>query len=179
MDSRPIPGADTLMTIRAHLVSPFAEMADLATLALLRLSEVVGLQESSYRSADGIILVGDTKYGMEAVGEVVLSSAAQRLVDRQLKSHHSNWVFPTPQGQPYSTGHVARQWRQAVQAVAIGHIPFSSQRLWGIQTLSASGVEPAVTMTAARLRRPRNWRWSTAPVTREQVRKAMEKLSVR
>ena len=79
--------------------SPFREIAKLAALTLMRLSELRLLRREMVHLEQGIILLPRAKAGARPV---VLSLDAQKLLQRQLEAHDKAWVFPGPDGAPYS-----------------------------------------------------------------------------
>jgi integrase len=75
------------------MASPFREMAKLASLTLMRLSEIRLLRREMVHLEQGAILLPRAKAGARSV---ILSAEAQKLLRGQLEAHRSEWVFPNP-----------------------------------------------------------------------------------
>lgn len=82
--------------ILGYLESPFREMAQLAWLTMMRLSEIQQLQRNDVRLVEGIISFSFPRNRAGRRSGVVLNTTAQRILQQQLDSHTSEWVFPDP-----------------------------------------------------------------------------------
>jgi hypothetical protein len=50
---------------------------------------------------------------------VILNAAAQKVLHTQLAAHTSEWVFPNPEGRPYSRGRISRVFRKASRGAGL------------------------------------------------------------
>jgi len=91
---------------------PFAAMARLAALTLMRQGELRTLRREHVHLEQGVVLLPRAKAGARPV---VLSAEAQKLLRDQLERHESAWVFPGLDGSPYSRVHVSRVFRKAAR----------------------------------------------------------------
>ena len=88
---------DELLVLES-LRSPVREIARLAALTLMRLSEIRLLRRDDVHLDQGVILLPRAKAGARPV---ILSGDAQKILHGQLAVHESEWVFPNPHGRPY------------------------------------------------------------------------------
>jgi len=109
--------------------SPFREIAKLAALTIMRLSEVRLPRREHVHLELGVLLLPKTKTGP---GQVILSEAAQKLLRTQLELRlDSEWVLPGPQGRPYSREQVGRVFRKAARAASLIRLGLRAQvRKW-------------------------------------------------
>src|SRR5262249_54092459 len=96
--------------------SPFREIAKLAAMTLMRLSEIRLLRREMVHVEQGVVLLPRAKAGARPV---VLSQDAQKLLQRQLELNNKAWVFPSPDGVPYSRVHVSRVFRKATRGAGL------------------------------------------------------------
>src|SRR5439155_15910684 len=96
--------------------SPFREIAKLAALTLMRLSEIRLLRREMIHPEQGIVLLPRAKAGARPV---VLSQDARKILQRQLEGHDKEWVFPGPDGAPYSRVHISRVFRKAARGAGL------------------------------------------------------------
>jgi integrase len=127
--------AEQIHTVIGQLRMPYRRMAELSVLALLRLSEILPLRRREVDLAGGRIHLADSSItgATTVVLGVVLGAKARRLLQKQLASHQSDWVFPGPQDQPLSPAEVSRRARLAAQAAAIPDFHFHDFRRHAIQ----------------------------------------------
>jgi integrase len=108
--------------------SPFRELARLAALTLMRLTEIRTLRREFVRLEQGVVMLPKAKAGARAV---VLSFEAQKILAAQLARHESDWIFPSPTGEPYSRVHVSRVFRRAARAAGLRDFTFHDLRHHG------------------------------------------------
>ena len=135
-----------------RLRSPFSQMAQLAAMALLRITEVCTLRREQVSLTQGVLALPKTKTGPNAV---VLNMRAIEILRQQLASHHSEWVFPGRRDSPYSRGHVGKMWRQAATAAGLGDFTFHDLRHHGTTTALNAGFSSAIVMRLGRWRSER------------------------
>jgi len=123
--------------------SPFQEIAKLAALTLMRLSEIRLLRREMVRLEQGVILLPRAKAGARPV---TLSEAAQKILRRQLEAHEAVWVFPGPDGAPYSRVHVSRVFRKATRGAGLKDFHFHDLRHHGATMALNAGFTTAVLM---------------------------------
>src|SRR5262249_49175948 len=111
------------------MASPFREMAKLAALTLMRQGEILSLRPEYVHLEQGAILLPRAKGGARAV---ILNGEAQKILRSQLEKHQGNeWVFPNPNGVPYSRIHVSRVFRKAARAAGLKDFRFHDLRHHG------------------------------------------------
>jgi len=71
--------------------SPFREIAKLAALTLMRLSEIRTLRREHVHLEQGVVMLPRAKAGARPV---ILSGQAQKILRTQLEGHEGEWVFP-------------------------------------------------------------------------------------
>jgi integrase len=54
----------------------------------------------------------------------MLSEGARKILQAQIEAHEKPWVFPTPEGVPYSRIHVSRVFRKAARAAGLKDFHF-------------------------------------------------------
>jgi hypothetical protein len=89
------------------------------------------------------ILLPRAKGGGRAV---ILNDEAQKILRSQLEKHQgSEWVFPNPDGAPYSRIHVSRVFRKAARAAGLKSFRFHDLRHHGAtMALNAGFTAPVV-----------------------------------
>jgi len=123
--------------------SPFREIAKLAALTLMRLSELRLLRREMVRPEQGVILLPRAKAGARVI---TLSAEAQKLLQRQLEGHEAEWIFPGPDGTPYSRVHVSRVFRKAARGAGLKDFHFHDLRHHGATMALNAGFTTAVLM---------------------------------
>jgi integrase len=83
--------------------SPFREIAKLAALTLMRLSEVRTLRREFVHLEQGVVMLPKAKGGARPI---ILSAQAQKVIRGQLEAHDREYVFPGPDGQPFERSYV-------------------------------------------------------------------------
>jgi integrase len=126
----------------ASIRSPFGEMAQLAALTLMRLSEIPLLRRDQVDLAQGVVVLAKAKGGP---GVVMLSETARGILGEQLRRHESEWVFPAPHGRPYTRCYVDGVFRKASRAVGLRDFHFHDLRHHGAtMALNANYTAPIV-----------------------------------
>jgi integrase len=116
------------LLVFAPMRSPFREIATLAALTLMRLSEIRLLRREHVHLEQGVVMLPRAKAGARPV---ILSDAAQKILRGQLEGHASEWVFPGPDGRPYSRVHVSRVFRKAARGAGLQSFTFHDLRHHG------------------------------------------------
>jgi integrase len=114
--------------------SPIREIAKLAALTLMRLSEIRLLRREDVHP--GVILLPKAKAGSRAV---ILSHEAVKILRGQLESHTSEWAFPGPSGKPYTKQYVSRCFKRAARACGLVGFRFHDLRHHGATKAMNSG----------------------------------------
>ena len=152
---------------------PFAAMAKLAALTLMRLSEIRTLRREDVRLDQGVVMLPKAKAGARTV---ILSVEAQKILRHQLETHTSEWMFPSPDNRPYSRVHISRVFRKAARASGLTDFHFHDLRHHGATMALNKGFAAPIVMqlggwkSEAMMRR-------YAAVTDETLRKAAEAVS--
>ncbi len=165
----PLQGLDVMSRLR----SPFREMAQLADLTLMRLSEVRTLRRSQVALSQGVIVLPTSKTGPNMV---ILSHEARILLQAQLDAHSGEYVFPAPHGGPYSLRHVGTMWRRAAQAAGLRDFHFHDLRHDGATKALNAGYSAPIVMALGRWKTERKMR-RYAAVTDKTLRAAAEAVS--
>jgi integrase len=122
--------------------SPFREMAKLAALTLMRLSEIRLLRREQVHLEQGVVLLPRAKAGARPV---VLGHDARKLLQAALEANpKSEWAFPNPDGAPYSRVHVSRVFRKASRDAGLRDFHFhdgAQRRLHGADRHGPRRVE--------------------------------------
>jgi integrase len=133
---------DEEITVLEVMPSPFREMAKLAGLTLMRQGEIRSLRREMVHLEQGVVLLPRAKGGARPV---VLSEAARKIVQRQLEHHENEWLFPSPDGRPYSRVHVSRVFRKASRGAGLRDFHFHDLRHHGAtMALNAGFTAPIV-----------------------------------
>jgi integrase len=121
---------------------PFRNMARLAALTLMRLTEVRTLRREMVDLTQGVVTLPRTKTEPR---HVVLNAEAREILKRVLDTAKGEYVFPNPDGKPYSRVYIGRVWRAAARAVGITDFHFHDLRHHGAtQALNAGFSGPIV-----------------------------------
>jgi integrase len=122
--------------------SPFREIVKLAAMTLMRLGELRLLRREMVHLEQGVVLLPKAKAGARPV---VLSQDAQKILRHQLEAQDTPWVFPGPDGAPYSRVHVSRVFRKAARAAGLRDFHFHDLRHHGAtMALNAGFTAPIV-----------------------------------
>ncbi len=166
----PIQEVDVMSRLR----SPFDRMCRLANLTLMRLSEIRTLRREHVALSQGVVTLVKTK--AQEPQAVVLSGEARDILQKQLDSHRSDWVFPGPSGRPYSRVHVSREWRRAAKAAGLTDFHFHDLRHDGATKALNAGFSAPIVMSLGRWKTERMMR-RYAAVTDKTLRAAAEAVS--
>ena len=153
--------------------SPFREIAKLAALTLMRLSEIRLLRRESVHLEQGVVLLPQAKAGARPV---ILSEAARKILGQQLEAHGSEWAFPGPDGRPYSREHVGRVFRKAARAAGLRDFHFHDLRHHGATMALNKGFTAPIVMALGGWKTERMMR-RYAAVTDQTLRAAAEAVS--
>lgn len=165
---------DELVRVMSSLPSPFREIAQLAALTLMRLTEVRQLRKDKVSLAQGVIVLPRTKTGP---GSVVLSAEAQQLLQAVMESHDSPWVFPNPgTGLPYSRSRISARWHKAAIEAGLVDFHFHDLRHHGATMALNAGFGASIVMALGRWSSERMMR-RYAAVTDTTLRAAAEAVS--
>jgi integrase len=116
--------------------SPFREMAKLAALTLMRLSEIRLLRREMVHLEQGVVLLPQAKSGARPV---VLGQDAQKVLRGPLEAHDKAWVFPNPDGSPFSRHYVSHVFRKAARSGGLKDFPFQTSAITGRRWPSMRG----------------------------------------
>ncbi len=153
--------------------SPFREMAKLAALTLMRLSEIRLLRREHVHLEQGVVLLPQAKGGARAV---ILSEAAQKILRQPLERHDGEWVFPSADGRPYDRSHVGRVFRKAARAAGLKDFTFHDLRHHGATMALNRGFTAPIVMALGGWKTERMMR-RYAAVTDQTLRAAAEAVS--
>jgi integrase len=165
------PDQETL--VLAGLRTSMRDIVKLATLTLMRLSEIRLLRREHVHLDQGVILLPKAKAGSRAV---VLSNEAQKILRTQLERHESEWVFPSPSGEPYCRRHISKEFRTAARAAGLRDFHFHDLRHHGATVALNRGFSSSIVMTLGGWKSERMMR-RYAAVTDETLRAAAEAVS--
>jgi len=155
------------------MTSPFREVAKLASLTLMRLSEIRMLRREMVHLGQGVVLLPQAKAGARPV---VLSAAAQKLLGHQLQQHSADWVFPNPGGIPYSRYYVSHVFRKAARRAGLKDFHFHDLRHHGATMALNKGFTAPIVMALGGWKTERMMR-RYAAVTDTTLRAAAEAVS--
>ena len=154
--------------------SPFREMAKLAALTLMRQGEIRTLKREYVRLEQGVVLLPKAKAGARPV---VLSADAQKILQRRLEAtRDSVWVFPGPDGRPYSRVHVSRVFRKASRGAGLQGFTFHDLRHHGATMALNRGFSAPIVQALGGWKTERMMR-RYAAVTDQTLRAAAEAVS--
>jgi integrase len=152
---------------------PFAAMARLAALTLMRQGEIRTLKREDVRLEQGVVLLPKAKAGARPV---VLSAEAQKILQVQLERVTGDWVFPSPEGRPYSRVHVSRVFRKASRGAGLKGFTFHDLRHHGATMALNKGFTAPIVMALGGWKTERMMR-RYAAVTDQTLRAAAEAVS--
>ena len=154
--------------------SPFREIAKLAALTLMRQGEIRTLRREHVHLEQGVILLPQAKAGARPV---ILSEAARKIVRAQLEANPgSEWVFPKPEGRPYSREQVGKVFRKAARAAGLKDFHFHDLRHHGATMALNKGFTAPIVMALGGWKTERVMR-RYAAVTDATLRAAAEAVS--
>jgi integrase len=153
--------------------SPFREIAKLAALTLMRLSEIRCLRREQVHLSQGVVLLPRTK---TSARPVILSAEAQKLLRQQLERHAGPWVFPNREGRPYSRSWVGDVFRESARAAGLQDFHFHDLRHHGATMALNRGFSAPIVMALGGWKTERMMR-RYAAVTDATLRAAAEAVS--
>jgi integrase len=149
---------------------PFREIAKLAALTLMRLSEIRLLRCEYVHLDQGVVMLPRAKAGAR---HVILSAEAQKILRGQLDTHKCEWVFPGPDGRPYDRSYVGRVFRRAARAAGLRDFHFHDLRHHGATMALNQGFTAPIVMALGGWKTERMMR-RYAAVTDATLRAAAE-----
>jgi len=155
------------------LRSPFREIAKLAALTLMRLSEIRLLRREHVHLEQGVVLLPRAKAGARPV---ILSGEAQKVLRGQLDAHTSAWAFPGPDGRPYERSYVSRIFSKSARAAGLRDFHFHDLRHHGATMALNKGFTAPIVMALGGWKTERMMR-RYAAVTDQTLRAAAEAVS--
>jgi integrase len=154
--------------------SPFREIAKLAALTLMRQGEILSLRPEYVHLEQGVVLLPRAKGGARAV---ILNAEAQKILRGELERQEGKpWVFPNPDGKPYSRIHVSRVFRKAARAAGLKDFRFHDLRHHGATMALNAGFTAPVVMALGGWKSDAMMR-RYAAVTDQTLRRAAEAVS--
>jgi integrase len=153
--------------------SPFREIAKLAALTLMRLSEIRTLRREHVHLEQGVVMLPRAKAGARPV---ILSSEAQKILRGQLEAHESEWVFPGPEGSPYARAYVGKVFRKAARGAGLRDFHFHDLRHHGATMALNRGFTAPIVMALGGWKTERMMR-RYAAITDQTLRAAAEAVS--
>jgi integrase len=164
---------DEELLVLEPMPSPFREICKLAALTLMRQSEIRTLRREMVHLEQGVVLLPRAKGGARPV---ILSQEAQKIVQGQLEAHDKAWVFPGPDGVPYSRIHVSRVFRKAARAAGLRDFHFHDLRHHGATMALNAGFTAPIVMQLGGWKTEKMMR-RYAAVTDQTLRAAAEAVS--
>jgi integrase len=153
--------------------SPFREIAKLAALTLMRLSEIRLLRRDHVHLAQGVVMLPRAKSGARPV---ILSAEAQKILRGQLEGHKGEWVFPGPGGGPYERSYVGCMFRKAAKGAGLRDFHFHDLRHHGATMALNRGFTAPIVMALGGWKTERMMR-RYAAITDRTLRAAAEAVS--
>lgn len=153
--------------------SPFREIAKLAALTLMRMTEIRLLRREDVHLEQGVILLPQAKAGARPV---ILSEAARKIVQQALQAHAEGLLFPGPQGRPYSREQIGKVFRRAARGAGLKDLHFHDLRHHGATMALNRGFTAPIVMALGGWKTERMMR-RYAAVTDATLRAAAEAVS--
>jgi integrase len=166
------------------MASPFREIAKLAALTLMRMTEIRHLTRHQVRLDQGVLELPTTKTEPRYV---VLSEAARKILKGQMEAEipacecsvadgkHQH-VFPKPNGRPYSREQIGKAFRRASRAAGLRDFHFHDLRHHGATMALNRGFTAPIVMALGGWKTERMMR-RYAAVTDQTLRAAAEAVS--
>jgi len=181
------------LLVFATMRSPFREMAKLAALTLMRLSEIRTLRRQDVHLEQGVVMLPKAKAGARPV---ILSGEAQKILRGQLEAVDqahaeavrkaaesgevvrptSEYVFPGPDGAPFDRSYVGRVFRRAARSAGLRDFHFHDLRHHGATMALNKGFTAPIVMALGGWKTERMMR-RYAAVTDTTLRAAAEAVS--
>ena len=151
--------------------SPVREIAKLAALTLMRLSEIRLLRREDVHLEQGVVMLPKAKAGARPV---ILSADAQKVLRHVIGANpESEWVFPGPAGRPYDRSYIGRVFRRAARQAGLRDFHFHDLRHHGATMALNRGFTAPIVMALGGWKTERMMR-RYAAVTDETLRRAAE-----
>jgi integrase len=175
------------------MAPPFREIAKLAALTLMRLSEIRTLRRQDVHLEQGVVMLPQAKAGARPV---ILSGEARKILKGQLETVDqahaeavrkagadgkaptpiSEYVFPGPDGRPYSREQIGKVFRRAARAAGLRDFRFHDLRHHGATMALNRGFTAPIVMALGGWKTERMMR-RYAAVTDATLRAAAEAVS--
>lgn len=163
---------EELLVLEA-MPSPLREIAKLAALTLMRMSEIRLLRRADVHLEQGVILLPTAKAGARPV---ILSAAARKVLQGQLEAGSSDLVFPGPHGRPYSREQIGKVFRRFSRGAGLKDFRFHDLRHHGATMALNAGFTAPIVMALGGWKTERMMR-RYAAVTDQTLRAAAEAVS--
>ena len=157
----------------AALPGRVGDIARLAAITLMRLSEILKLRRQDVDLGNRLLRLPRAKTGPRPV---ILSHEATAIVAKYLGQHDREWVFPNPDGRPYSRAHVSRVFRLATRRLNLIDFHFHDLRHHGATKALNAGYTAPIVMALGGWKTERMMR-RYAVVTDPTLRRAAEAVS--
>jgi integrase len=157
----------------AALPGRIGDIARLAAITLMRLSEILKLRRQDVDLSNRLVRLSRAKTGPRPV---ILSDEATAIIARNLGQHDRDWVFPNPNGRPYSRAHVSRVFRFATRRLNLVDFHFHDLRHHGATKALNAGYSAPIVMALGGWKTERMMR-RYAAVTDPTLRSAAEAVS--
>ena len=168
------------LLVLGAMTSPFREIAQLAALTLMRMTELRRLRREDVHLEQGVILLPQAKAGARPV---ILSGAAQKVLRARLEATSGDQkglpgalVFPGPHGRPYSREQIGKAFRRAARTAGLRDFRFHDLRHHGATMALNRGFTAPIVMALGGWKTERMMR-RYAAVTDTTLRAAAEAVS--
>jgi len=161
------------LLVFATMPKPFGDMARLAAITMMRLTEIRTLRREQVDLGQGVVILPRTK---TTPRHVVLSGEARAILARALEVAKGKHVFPNPDGQPFSRHYVGKVWRTAARAAGLVDFHFHDLRHHGATMALNSGFTAPIVMALGGWKSEKMMR-RYAAVTDKTLRAAAEAVS--
>lgn len=104
---------------------------------------------------------------------VILGQDARKILQRQFEGHDKEWMFPNPDGAPYSRVHVSRVFRKAARGAGLKGFHFHDLRHHGATMALNAGFTTPIVMALGGWKTEKMMR-RYAAVTDQTLRAAAE-----
>jgi integrase len=161
------------LLVFATMPAPFGDIARLAAITMMRLTEIRTLRREQVDLAQGVVTLPRTKTKPR---QVVLSAEARGILAKAMEATTGAWLFPNQDGGPYSWAHVSRVWHTAAQAAGLTDFHFHDLRHHGGTMALNAGFTAPIVMALGGWKTERMMRRYTA-VTDRTLRATAEAVS--
>jgi integrase len=165
---------DEELLVLDGMPAPFREIAQLAALTLMRMTEIRLLRREDVHLEQGVILLPRAKAGARPV---ILNGAAQKILRGQLDQVGPGaLVFPGPDGRPFSRQRIGRAFRRAARGAGLTNFTFHDLRHHAATMALNAGFTAPIVMALGGWKTERMMR-RYAAVTDQTLRAAAEAVS--